>query len=94
MGQHAGSNGKVFPDRKIEPINASHPIFHSFFDLNPSDMVAPYFNESESGRSVSCDLRRQGTHPGDDRLQQRYQRILAALDVGQCSITNPAVRFS
>ena len=40
---------KVFPDRQIERVPPSHPIFHTFFDLNPADMVAPYFLAGESG---------------------------------------------
>ncbi|HET9215399.1 MAG TPA: DUF4159 domain-containing protein [Terriglobia bacterium] len=25
---------KVFPDRKLEPLPLSHPVFHTFFDIN------------------------------------------------------------
>jgi len=78
---------KVFPDRTIEPINASHPIFHSFYDLNPSDMVAPYFNASESGPvqflAISDEKQRiQVMIDFNNDISEYWQ----ALDVGACSI--------
>jgi hypothetical protein len=78
---------KVFPDRTIEPVNASHPIFHSFFDLNPSDMVAPYFNPSESGPvqflAISDEKQRiQVMIDFNNDISEYWQ----ALDVGACSI--------
>src|SRR5437867_1762808 len=33
---------KVFPDRDLAPLPASHQIFHSFYDLDPKDMLSPY----------------------------------------------------
>ena len=33
---------KVFPKRRIEELTPKHQVFHSFFDLDPSDMLPPY----------------------------------------------------
>jgi len=78
---------KLFPDRRIEPVSAGHPIFHSFFDLNPSDMIAPYFNTSESGPvqflAISDDKGRiQVMIDFNNDISEYWQ----ALDVGACSI--------
>jgi len=77
---------KVFPDRMIEPVTPSHPIFHSFFDLDPKDMLAPYMN-SDSGPvqflSISDDKGRiQVMIDFNNDISEYWQ----ALDVGACSI--------
>ncbi len=33
---------QVFPDRPLEVLDASHPIFHCFYDIDSLDMVPPY----------------------------------------------------
>jgi len=33
---------KVFPDREIQPVPPNHAIFHSFYDINPKNMLPPY----------------------------------------------------
>lgn len=33
---------EVFPDRVLEVLDASHPIFHCFYDIDSLDMVPPY----------------------------------------------------
>jgi len=33
---------KVFPDREMFRLDASHPIFHSFYEINSLDMDPPY----------------------------------------------------
>jgi hypothetical protein len=78
---------KVFPDRAIERVPPSHPIFHSFFELNPADMVAPYYIPGESGPveflSISDDKGRiQVMIDVNNDISEYWQ----ALDVGQCSI--------
>jgi|SRR5882672_4590984 len=77
---------KVFPDRTIEVVAANHPIFHSFFDLDPKDMLAPYTNY-ESGPveflSISDEKGRiQVMIDFNNDISEYWQ----ALDVGQCSI--------
>ena len=78
---------KVFPDRQIETVPPSHPIFHTFFELNPADMVAPYFINGESGPveflSISDEKGRiQVMIDFNNDISEYWQ----ALDVGQCSI--------
>lgn len=77
---------KVFPDRTIETVNANHPIFHSFFDLDPKDMLPPY-RMNESG-----DVEFLGISDDKGRIQvmidfnNDISEYWQALDVGQCSI--------
>jgi len=78
---------KVFPDRTIESVTPNHPIFHSFFDLNPADMVAPYIMQGESGPvqflAISDDKGRiQVMIDFNNDISEYWQ----ALDVGTCSI--------
>jgi hypothetical protein len=77
---------KVFPDRMIQPVPASHPIFHTFFDLNPADMLPPYTN-NDSGPvqflGISDDKGRiQVMIDFNNDISEYWQ----ALDVGTCSI--------
>jgi hypothetical protein len=78
---------KVFPDRQIERVLPSHPIFHTFFDLNPADMVAPYYIPGDSGPveflGISDEKGRiQVMIDFNNDISEYWQ----ALDVGQCSI--------
>jgi hypothetical protein len=77
---------KVFPDRMIETVSPNHPIFHTFFDLDPKDMLAPY-TQAESGPveflAISDDKGRiQVMIDFNNDISEYWQ----ALDVGQCSI--------
>lgn len=77
---------KVFPDRKIEPVPANHPIFHAFFDLDPKDMLPPYAN-GDSGPlqflSISDDKGRiQVMIDFNNDISEYWQ----TLDRGTCSI--------
>ena len=77
---------KLFPDREIQPVPASHPIFHTFFDINPTEMLPPYrmFNsgniqflgilDSKGRIQVMIDF--------NNDLSEYWQ----ALDVCECSI--------
>jgi len=83
----AAQMAKVFPDRTIEVVSAAHPIFHSFFDLDPKDMVAPYFNSFESGPveflAISDEKNRiQVMIDLNNDISEYWQ----ALDVGTCSL--------
>ena len=77
---------RLFPDRQMEPVGASHPIFHTFYDLSPSDMLPPYrlYNSGE--------LQFFGISDEKGRLQvmidfnNDLSEYWQALDVGQCSI--------
>jgi hypothetical protein len=37
---------KLYPDRDLVPIPPSHPIFHVFFDLDPTRMLPPYVRQN------------------------------------------------
>jgi len=77
---------KLFPDRELHPVPATHPIFHSAFDLNPTDMLPPYrmFNSGE--------LQFFGISDPKGNLQvmidfnNDISEYWQALDVGQCSL--------
>lgn len=77
---------KVYPDRALAPLPASHPIFHSFFDINPSNMLPPYRMYN------SGDVQFFGLSDDQGRLQMVVDfnndtsEYWQALDVGQCSI--------
>lgn len=81
---------KVFPDRKIEPVNPLHPIFHMVYDLNPKEMLPPYrmynsgdveffgISDPKGNLQVMIDF--------NNDISEYWQ----ALDVGQCSIHEAA----
>ena len=77
---------KVYPDRELEPVPASHPIFHTFFDLDPSTMKPPYLMPN------SGDVQFLGLSDDDGRIQiivdfnNDTSEYWQALDVQQCSI--------
>src|SRR5262249_55264846 len=77
---------KVFPDRQIESVNADHPIFHAFYDIDPKDMLAPYEN-SDSGPVEFLAIK-----DAKDRIQvmidfnNDISEYWQALDVGTCSL--------
>jgi len=77
---------KLYPDRMLVPLPASHPIFHSFFEVDPMNMLPPYTMRN-SGKPQFLGL-------SDDkgRLQimvdfnNDASEYWQALDVGVCSI--------
>lgn len=77
---------KLYPDRDLKPLAPSHPIFHVFFDLDPSNMLPPYrmYNSGE--------VQFFGLSDDKDRLQMVVDfnndtsEYWQALDIGQCSI--------
>src|SRR5688572_8083263 len=77
---------KIYPERQLEPVPASHPIFHTFFDLDPSTMQPPYLMPN------SGDVEFLGLSDDDGRLQiivdfnNDTSEYWQALDVRQCSI--------
>ena len=50
---------KVFPDRNFFRLDASHPVFHSFYDVDSLEMEPPYGKEF----GVFTDPRFQGEGP-------------------------------
>ena len=77
---------KVYPDRSIAPLAPDHEIFHTFFDINPADMLPPY-RMRNSGEPEFL-----GLSDPEGRLQvmvdfnNDMSEYWQALDVGQCSI--------
>jgi Domain of unknown function (DUF4159) len=77
---------KVFPDREIQPVPSNHPIFHSFYDVEPKNMLPPYrifpsgepawlgISDAKGNLQVMIDF--------NNDLSEYWQ----ALDTGACSI--------
>jgi hypothetical protein len=77
---------KVFPDRPIEIVSANHPIFHTFFDLDPKDMVAPYENEDSGPVEFLAISDEKGRIQVMIDFNNDISEYWQALDIGQCSI--------
>ena len=77
---------KMYPDRSLEPVPASHPIFNIFFEVDPTSMLPPY-TMSNSG-----DVQFLGMSDDRGRLQimvdfnNDTSEYWQALDIGSCSI--------
>jgi hypothetical protein len=77
---------KVFPDREMAPVPSTHPIFHSFYDIDPKNMLPPY-RMSNSGEPQFL-----GISDAKGNLQviidfnNDISEYWQALDVGQCSL--------
>jgi hypothetical protein len=77
---------KVFPDREIKPVPATHPIFHAFYDIDPQNMLPPYrifpsgelqflgISDPKGNLQVIIDF--------NNDISEYWQ----ALDVGACSL--------
>jgi len=77
---------KVFPERTIEKVRADHPIFHSFFDLDPSDMVAPYEDQTSGDVEFLSISDEKGRIQVMIDFNNDISEYSQALDVGQCSL--------
>jgi hypothetical protein len=78
---------KLFPDREIAPVPASHTIFHMLYDINPKDMLAPYFMPRESGPVQFMAISdSKGTIQVMIDFNNDISEYWQALDVGVCSI--------
>ena len=77
---------KIFPDRQIKPVTASHQIFQTFFDVNPDGMEPPYRMQN------SGDVQFFGIEDSKGRIQVMIDynndigEFLQALDLGTCSL--------
>jgi hypothetical protein len=77
---------KLFPDREMAPVPATHHIFHAFYDIDPKNMLPPYrmrnsgepqflgISDAKGNLQVMIDF--------NNDISEYWQ----ALDVGQCSI--------
>ena len=77
---------KLYPDREMVSVPGTHPIFHIFFDLDPTTMLPPYV-QYNSGPvqflAVLDDLNRIKIMVDFNNDTSEYWQ---ALDIGQCSI--------
>ena len=77
---------KLYPDRELKPLPKTHLIFHTFFDIDPTNMVPPYTMNGQG------DIEFLGMSDDKDRLMIMvdYNNDLSeywqALDVGSCSM--------
>jgi hypothetical protein len=77
---------KVFPDREMDALPSSHPIFHALYDVDPKAMLPPYRMQN------SGELQFFGISDPKGNLQvmidfnNDLSEYWQALDVGQCSI--------
>jgi hypothetical protein len=77
---------KLFPDREMAPVPSTHPIFHSFYDIEPKNMLPPYrmYNSGEPQFLGISDAKGnlQVMIDFNNDISEYWQ----ALDVGQCSL--------
>jgi hypothetical protein len=77
---------KLYPDREVQVVPPSHPIFHVFYELNPTDMQPPY-RMPNSGVTQFFGI---SDAKGNIKVMIDYNNDISeywqALDVGQCSI--------
>jgi len=77
---------KLFPDREMAPVPSTHPIFHSFYDIDPKNMLPPYrmYNSGEPQFLGISDAKGnlQVMIDFNNDISEYWQ----ALDVGQCSL--------
>jgi uncharacterized protein DUF4159 len=77
---------KLYPDREIQVIPPTHPIFKVFYDLDASQMQAPYRMPN------SGDVKFLGITDGKDNVKvmidfnNDISEYWQALDIGQCSL--------
>jgi hypothetical protein len=77
---------RLYPDRELAPLPSSHPIFHAFFDVEPTKMLPPYRMRN------SGDPQFLGMTDDNKRLQimvnfnNDASEYWQTLDVGLCSI--------
>ncbi|HEY2382889.1 MAG TPA: DUF4159 domain-containing protein [Terriglobia bacterium] len=82
---------KVFPDREMAPVPPTHPIFHSFYDIEPNKMLPPYrmYNSGEPQFLGISDAKGnlQVMIDFNNDISEYWQ----ALDTGACSIHEAGV---
>jgi hypothetical protein len=82
---------KLYPSRELKPVPKSHEIFHTFFDIDATNMVPPYRMNNQG------DLQFLGMSDDEGRLFMMvdYNNDLSeywqALDVGTCSINESSM---
>lgn len=83
---------KLYPNRELKPIPKTHQIFHTFFDIDPTSMLAPYKMSNDQG-----DPQFLGLSDDKDRLMIMvdYNNDLSeywqALEVQTCSLNESSM---
>src|SRR5207248_7521293 len=77
---------KVYPDREITPVPASHPIFHTVFEINPKDMLPPYLMPNSGDVQFLAIFDPKGNIQVMIDFNNDISEYWQALDVGQCSL--------
>jgi hypothetical protein len=77
---------KLYPEEDIKPVLPTHQIFHSFYDLDPKEMLPPY-RMRESGEPAFLGI---SDKKGNLRVMIDFNNDISeywqALDIGACSI--------
>lgn len=77
---------KVFPDREIEPIPPTHPIFHLFYDVDSKNMLPPYTMGNSGPLQFLGISDAKGTLQVMIDFNNDISEYWQALDVGSCSL--------
>ena len=77
---------KVFPDREIQPVPSTHPIFQIFYDVNAAQMLPPYRLPNSGDVQWLAILDARGNIQVMIDFNNDISEYWQALDVGQCSI--------
>jgi hypothetical protein len=77
---------KVFPDREIQPIPATHEIFHIFYDVDAKKMLPPYIMYNSGPLQFLGIMDAKGTLQVMIDFNNDISEYWQALDVGSCSL--------
>ncbi len=77
---------KVFPDREIAPVPTSHEIFHTFYDLDPKDMLPPYRMGNSGDLAFFGISDKKGNLQVIIDFNNDISEYWQALDIGVCSL--------
>jgi hypothetical protein len=77
---------KVFPDREIQPIPATHEIFHIFYDIDAKNMLPPYTMYNSGTLQFLGIMDAKGTVQVMIDFNNDISEYWQALDVGSCSL--------
>ncbi len=68
---------RVLPGARFVDLDASHPIFHSFFEIDDLSIVPQNYDQRSAGVPRHFRRQRSGEAPaGHDQLQHRHFRVL------------------
>jgi hypothetical protein len=76
----------LYPNRAIERVPPTHAIFHSFYDLDPSNMQAPYRMPNSGDTQFYAISDEKGVIKVMIDFNNDISEYWQALDIGQCSL--------